>query len=63
MSTYKKFWQNKPILRRIAAFVILVFMPVVLPLLYLFLAWREILDAFAGAYADTWKTLVERDNA
>lgn len=62
MSSYKKFWQNKPILRRLMAILCLVLMPILLPAIYLFLAWREILDAYIESYRDTWRVIWEKDD-
>ncbi|MBB5414077.1 hypothetical protein [Paraburkholderia atlantica] len=53
----RKYWQRHPVQLRLAALILLVLIPVTTPLFALAIHWREILEAFAEQYRDTWCAL------
>ncbi len=57
--TVRKYWQRHPIQLRLMALVLLVFLPILFPLLAVIVAdWRGIARDYAGQYRDAWHALV-----
>lgn len=62
MSNYKRFWQNKPILRKAVAIFLLITMPVMLPIIVFCVAWREVVQAYVESYRETWGVITEKSD-
>jgi hypothetical protein len=56
--TIRKYWQRHPIQMRLMALVLLIFLPILFPMLAAVMAdWRGIARDCAEQYRDAWRAL------